>query len=63
MSLLEKLQSLIILAAVLIGLALGNFENIGQHMGEFILPFLILMLIGIFLHIPLERLSDIFQHR
>jgi arsenite transporter len=63
MGLLEKLQSLIILAAVFLGLALGGVGSIAQHSGQFILPFLFLMLTGVFLHMPLERLTNIFQYR
>jgi len=63
MALIEKLQSLIILAAVFVGLALGTVPWLSQHAGQFILPFLMLMPTGVFLHVPLRRFANAFQHR
>lgn len=63
MALIEKLQSLIILAAVFVGLALGTVPWLSQHAGQFILPFLMLMLTGVFLHVPLRRFANAFRHR
>jgi arsenite transporter len=63
MTLVEKLHSFIILAAVLAGLALGRIPWIDQHAGVLIVPSLMLMLTGIFLHVPLRRFGDAFRHR
>lgn len=63
MTLLEKLQTVIILAAVFIGLALGNIPIVATKAGHLILPFLVLMLTGAFLNIPFHQLAQAFQHR
>jgi arsenite transporter len=63
MSLLEKAQSLIILAAILVGLALGAQPLFSQFAGYFILPFLILMLTGIFLQLPLRKFKLALSYR
>jgi ACR3 family arsenite efflux pump ArsB len=63
MTLVEKLHSLIILAAVLAGLALGRVPWLAQHAGALIVPFLMVMLTGTFLHVPLRRFGDAFRHR
>lgn len=63
MRLIEKFQTLVILASVFIGLSLGNVSGIAQHAGHFILPFLMLMLIGVFLHVPLQGFADAFRYR
>ncbi len=56
MSTLEKLQTLIILLAVSIGLALGQISVIELNAEHFIVPFLFLMLYGLFLAIPIRDL-------
>jgi arsenite transporter len=63
MTFAEKAQSLIIFAAVLAGLALGSVPEIAQHAGRFILPLLMLMLTGVFLHVPLQGFAAAFQYR
>lgn len=63
MRLIEKLQSVIILAAVFVGLALGGIRGVAEPAGRLILPLLMLMLTGAFLHIPLRRFGDVFHHR
>jgi len=63
LSIVEKTQSLIILAAVFVGLALGNYTVIAQSAASFILPLLMLMLTGVFLHIPLQNFKNVFQFR
>lgn len=62
MSLLEKIQPLIILLAVVIGLGLGQVEAAAAWAGRFILPFLVLMLLGVFLQLPLSRITRAFRH-
>ena len=62
MSSVEKFQSLIILAAVFTGLALGQVAGVARQAGHFILPFLLVMLLGVFLHVPLRRIAGAFRH-
>ncbi|WP_433957271.1 arsenic resistance protein [Cytobacillus horneckiae] len=62
MSLIEKFQTIIILIAVFIGLLLGQFNFIQQHAESLIIPFLILMLYGLFLTTPLKNLKDAFKN-
>lgn len=62
MSLLEKFQPIIILLAVFIGLVLGQVNAIAAWAGRFILPFLVLMLLGVFLQLPLSRVTRTFRH-
>ncbi len=61
MSFIEKAQSLIILTAVVAGIALGHISVIAQNAASFILPLLMLMLIGVFLHVPLHDFKNAFQ--
>ncbi|MCS6846258.1 MAG: arsenic resistance protein [Anaerolineae bacterium] len=63
MRLIEKLQSPIILAAVFVGLALGGIPGLAEPAGRLILPLLMLMLTGAFLHVPLRRFGDVLNHR
>lgn len=63
MRLIEKLQSVVILAAVFVGLALGGVPGVAEPAGRLILPLLMLMLTGAFLHIPLRRFGDVLHHR
>ncbi|WP_078379939.1 arsenic resistance protein [Sutcliffiella halmapala] len=60
MNLLEKFQTLIIIAAVGLGLLLGQVSLIEQRAESFIIPFLLLMLYGLFLSIPLGELKKAF---
>ncbi|MEI3597428.1 MULTISPECIES: arsenic resistance protein [Bacillaceae] len=62
MGLLEKLQTLIILSAVVLGLLLGKVNLIEQHAESFVIPFLFLMLYGLFLKIPLQQLKKAFSN-
>ena len=52
MQTLEKYQSFIIMAAVLIGLMIGGIPFIQKYSGAFILPFLMIMLFGLFIMMP-----------
>jgi arsenite transporter len=63
MTFLERAQSFIILAAVLAGLALGQVPAIDQHAASFILPLLMFMLTGVFLHVPLHDFQSAFKFR
>ncbi len=63
MTFVEKAQSFVILAAVLAGLALGQAPAVAQYAGYFIVPLLMLMLTGVFLHVPLQGFANAFQFR
>lgn len=60
MSLLDKFQSALVLLAVVIGLALGQISGVGQTAGQLVVPFLMLMLTVVFLHVPLRGLGAAF---
>ncbi|ABR48050.1 Bile acid:sodium symporter [Alkaliphilus metalliredigens QYMF] len=62
MSFIDKLQSVIILGAVLLGLLLGQVSLVGSNAEHFILPFLTLMLFGVFLQIPLKHIGESFKN-
>lgn len=63
MTLVEKLQGFIILLAVAAGLGLGQLPAVAESAELFILPFLVLMLLGVFLGVPLENVTDAFRKR
>ncbi len=62
MSLLEKLHTLIVLVAVISGLLAGQVHIIEVYAENLIVPFLILMLYGLFLAIPLKALKKAFSN-
>ncbi|MBT2581643.1 bile acid:sodium symporter [Planococcus sp. ISL-109] len=62
MNVFEKFQTLIILLAVGVGLFFGQFAFFEQHAESFIVPFLLLMLYGLFLSIPLKHLKNAFKN-
>ena len=62
MGILDKLQTIIILFAVGLGLLLGQVNIIEQHAETFVIPFLFLMLYGLFLTIPLQQLKEAFSN-
>jgi ACR3 family arsenite efflux pump ArsB len=63
MNIIEKSQTFLILAAMGLGLFLGQFTWIEQHAEAWIMPFLFLMLYGLFLTIPLQGLKQAFHKR
>src|SRR5690606_27140724 len=63
MNVFEKFQTVIILTAVGIGLLFGQVYFFEQYAGSFIVPFLLLMLYGLFLTIPLQHLKGAFKNR
>lgn len=63
MTFLEKAQSFLILAAALVGLALGHVPAVAQNAAGFILPLLMLMLTGVFIHVPLHAFKSAFRFR
>lgn len=62
MNTLEKLQTFIIMAAVVIGIVLGQIPIISAYSSAFILPFLLVMLYGLFLSVPLHKVKEAFTH-
>ncbi|KYG31944.1 arsenic resistance protein [Alkalihalobacillus trypoxylicola] len=59
----EKYQTFFILLAIAIGLLLGQFAFFESHAESFILPFLLLLLYGIFLSIPLKGIKKALKNR
>ena len=62
MNSIEKHQSFFILASVVTGLFLGQISIIRSYVGFFIVPFLMVMLYGIFLQVPLGQLRNSFKN-
>jgi ACR3 family arsenite transporter len=62
MSLTEKLQSVFVIIAILIGLILGQIKWVEENAVSLIVPSLMVMLYGVFLNIPLNRLGQAFQN-
>lgn len=60
MNKINKNQTIIIFLCVIIGVLLGLNDYISQHASIFITPFLVLMLYGLFLNIPIEKLKQSF---
>ncbi|NMO98035.1 arsenic resistance protein [Paenibacillus lemnae] len=60
MGIMERLQTVIILGAVAFGFLIGQVTVIEQHADLFIVPFLLLMLYGLFLTIPLDEIKKAF---
>jgi ACR3 family arsenite transporter len=58
----EKLQSLWIVAAIFVGLTLGQAAWFSKNAVYWIVPSLMVMLYGIFLNISLTRLTNAFQN-
>ncbi|MFC3418566.1 arsenic resistance protein [Salinicoccus hispanicus] len=61
MNSLERFQPVIILLAVGIGLLIGGVDIIQSGADHFIIPFLMLMLYGLFLLMPLKRVFTSFK--
>lgn len=62
MSKIEKYQTLIIFAAVPIGLLFGQISVVEQYAEHFVTPFLFMMLFGAFLSIPLKDYRKAFAN-
>ncbi|WP_278586374.1 arsenic resistance protein [Fischerella thermalis] len=58
----EKFQSLLVIAAIFIGLALGQIPWFSKNTIYLIVPALIVMLYGVFLNTPLNRLGNALQN-
>lgn len=62
MTAIERYQALFILAAVIVGLLSGQYCLIAEKTAWLILPFLMLMLYGVFLQISWENRQDAFHN-
>lgn len=62
MKLVEKLEPIIILTAIIIGLIFSNISIISQNTEQLINIFLCLMLFALFLEVPLNRLKNSFKN-
>jgi Arsenite efflux pump ACR3 and related permeases len=62
MSSIEKYQSVFILMSVAVGLILGQSTIVRDYADLFIVPFLMVMLFGIFLQVPLRQLGKSFKN-
>jgi arsenite transporter len=60
MRVMERLQPILMLVAAGAGLLLGQVAFFEQYAGSFILPFLLIMLYGLFLTIPLRGIKRAF---
>lgn len=62
MSKLDKLQTPILLVAIILGLLLGQLSWVEMYSENFVTPFLFAMLFGIFLNIPLRDCKKSFTN-
>ncbi|MBZ9730449.1 hypothetical protein LB467_12205 [Salegentibacter sp. JZCK2] len=62
MNSINKYQTLIIGLAVLLGILIGQNSSIGNYAEYLIVPFLMIMLFGIFLNIPIKNLLKSFSN-
>ncbi len=62
MDLIEKLEPVILIAAIIIGLIFTNIEILSKNTGNLINIFLCLMLYGLFLEVPLKELKKSFKN-
>ena len=62
MKLIDKFQSVFVLLAVLVGIALGQIAGVGPTAGKLVVPFLMFMLTVVFLHVPLRGLGAAFAN-
>lgn len=62
MKFFEKYQWLFLIAAIFLGLALGQIGNIAETAAHFVVPFLMVMLFGVFLQTPFESLKKGFMN-
>ncbi|WP_414530183.1 arsenic resistance protein [Nodularia chucula] len=58
----EKFQSLLVIAAIFMGLGLGQISWFSDNAVYLIVPSLMVMLYGVFLNIPVNRLGNAFQN-
>ena len=61
MDLIEKLEPVILIAAIIIGLVFTNIEILSKNTANLINIFLCLMLYGLFLEVPLKEMKKSFN--
>lgn len=59
---IEKLHPVIILMSVVLGVILGHIQGIGLYAEYLIVPFLMVMLYGVFLQIPVREIKKSFKN-
>ena len=62
MKLIEKIEPIILIAAIIIGLIFTNIKFLSENTGNLINIFLCLMLYGLFLEVPLNELKKSFKN-
>lgn len=62
LNIIEKLQPVIILFSVVLGVILGHIQGIGLYAEYLIVPFLMIMLYGVFLQIPVHEIKKSFKN-
>ena len=62
MNIIEKLYTLIIFLAVVIGISIGQIELARAHADSFVVPLLVAMLYITFLQIPIEKIKEAFKN-
>ncbi|RQD75104.1 MAG: arsenic resistance protein [Candidatus Syntrophonatronum acetioxidans] len=62
MNLLEKYSWLLMIMAIFLGIFLGRFDYIAEGASHFIMPFLMVMLFGVFLQTPFGSLKAGFKN-
>ena len=62
MNIVNKYQTLIIGLAVILGLLIGQMSEARNYAEYFIVPFLMIMLFGLFLNIPIKNLLKSFSN-
>lgn len=62
MKLFEKLQSLLVIAAIFMGLGLGQINWVSENAVYWIVPALMVMIYGVFLNTPLNRFGNALQN-
>ena len=58
----EKFQWIFVIIAMLLGLAIGQVSNVAETAQQLIVPFLVVMLFGVFLQTPIESLRAGFKN-
>lgn len=62
MNLIEKLEPVILILAIIVGLILSDIEILSKNMGNLINLFLCIMIYGLFLEVPLKDLKKSFKN-
>ena len=62
MNLIEKLEPIVLILAIIIGLIFSNIEILSENSGNLINLFLCMMLYGLFLEVPLKNLKKSFKN-